>query len=119
VLSAISPAFNWLKVEKALRLMHEHYVETIYVREIARAVGLSVSRLQAIFRQELGMSCVHYLRALRISHAKALPCLTEARVTEIALQVGFEMLSHFNISFRELIGMGPTEYMRSQQLKSS
>jgi AraC-like DNA-binding protein len=119
VLSKKSAALNWLQVEKALRFIHQHYAEPLYVEEIARAVGLSVSRLQVTFREALGMSCVHYLRALRISHAKALLCAPEARVTEVALRVGFDTLSHFNISFRSLIGMAPTEYMRSRQLKRS
>lgn len=117
VLSNNPTSLNWLQVEKTLRYIHEHYAEPLYVEQIARAVGLSVSRLQVTFREALGMSCVHYLRALRISHAKALLCAPEARVTEIALQAGFETLSHFNTSFRSLIGMSPTEYMRSQPQK--
>jgi AraC family transcriptional regulator, arabinose operon regulatory protein len=115
VLSKNPTAMNWLHVEKVLRYMHEKYADAIYIEQIARAGGLSVSRLQVTFREALGMSCVHYLRALRISHAKALLCVPEVRVTEVALQVGFETLSHFNTSFRSLIGMSPTEFMRSQQ----
>ncbi len=66
-----SPAtLDWLQVEKTLRYMHEHYAEPLYIEQIARSVGMSVSRLQVTFRQALGMSCVHYLRALRISHAR-------------------------------------------------
>ena len=114
-----SMALNWSQVEKTLRYIHANYAEPLYVEQIARAVGLSVSRLQVTFRNALGMSCVHYLRALRISHAKALLCNPEARVTEIALQTGFETLSHFNTSFRNLIGKSPTEYMRVHQKKSS
>jgi AraC family transcriptional regulator, arabinose operon regulatory protein len=104
---------NWLHVEKILRFIHERYAEPIYVKQIARAVGLSVCRLQAVFRDALGMSCVQYLRAYRISRAAALLCNPEARVTEVALDAGFETLSHFNTSFRELMGMSPTEYIRS------
>jgi len=111
-LDTSSMALNWSQVEKTLRYIHANYAEPLYVEQIARAVGLSVSRLQVTFRNALGMSCVHYLRALRISHAKALLCNPEARVTEIALQTGFETLSHFNTSFRNLIGKSPTEYMR-------
>jgi AraC-like DNA-binding protein len=115
VLGKNSAAMNWLQVEKALRYMHEHYADPLYIEHIARAAGLSVSWLQTTFREALGMNCVHYLRALRISHAKTLLCAPEARVTEVALRAGFETLSHFNTSFRTLIGMSPTEYMRSQQ----
>lgn len=108
---------NWIQIEKTLRFIHENYAEPLYVGQIAKAAGLSVSRLQSMFREALGMSCVHYLRAYRISQAKALLCLKEARVTEVALAVGFDTLSHFNTSFRSLIGMSPTEYAHSNQRK--
>jgi AraC-like DNA-binding protein len=110
---------NWIQIERALRFIHEHFAEPLYVDQVARAAGLSVSRLQSMFREALGMSCVHYLRAYRISQAKALLCVSEARVTEVALAVGFDTLSHFNTSFRSLIGMSPTEYVHSNQRKRS
>ena len=103
---------NWLQVEKILRFIHENYAQPIYVKQIARAVGLSVCGLQGAFRDALGMSCVQYLRAYRISRATALLCNPKARVTEVALETGFETLSHFNTSFRELMGMSPTSYVR-------
>lgn len=106
-------ASNWIQIEKTLRYMHEHFAEPLYVREVAAAVGLTAGGLQAAFRNALGMSCVQYLKALRISHAKAQLSVPDARVTEIALAVGFETLSHFNASFRDLIGMSPTEFMKS------
>jgi AraC-like DNA-binding protein len=108
---------NWLQIEKILRFIHEGYTEPIYIDQIAKAVGLSVNRIQNMFRDAVGMSCVHYLRAYRISQAKTLLCMPDTRVAEVALAVGFETLSHFNTSFRDLIGMSPTEYVESQRRK--
>lgn len=110
---------NWSHIEKTLRYLHEHFSEPLYVQEIAASIGLTAGGLQAAFRKALGMSCVQYLRALRISHAKAQLSVPDARVTEIAFAVGFETLSHFNSSFRNLIGMSPSEYMRSVHGKRS
>jgi len=104
---------DWPHVEKALRFIHEHHSTNLYIEQIAKAAGLSVSMMQSSFRRAMGVSCVRYIRAYRISRALALlgePC---ARVTEISMEVGFETLSHFNTSFRELTGMSPTEYIRS------
>jgi AraC-like DNA-binding protein len=36
--------------------------------------------------------------------------MPDARVTEVAFNVGFETLSHFNTSFHALMGMAPTRY---------
>lgn len=103
---------SWAQVEKTLKYIHTHYSEPLYVEQIARANGLSVSRLQAMFHEVLGMSCVQYLRSYRISNATAMLCSSATRVTDVALSVGFETLSHFNTSFRTFMGMSPTEYMR-------
>jgi AraC-like DNA-binding protein len=106
-------AVDWPKVEKALRYINEHHSENLYIKQIAKSVGLSVSMLQAHFRNALGVSCVRYIRAYRIARAMALLGQPDARVTEISMEVGFETLSHFNASFREITGMSPTEYIRS------
>jgi len=101
---------NWSIVQQTLDYMHQNFAEPIYVRDLARAVGLSLSRLQSMFRTALGMSCIQYLRAYRISQAASLLCMPDARVTEVAFNVGFETLSHFNTSFPALMGMSPTRY---------
>lgn len=104
---------DWPHVEKALRFIHEHHAENLYIEQIAKAAALSVSVMQSCFRRAMGVSCVRYIRAYRISRALALLGEPNARVTEISMDVGFETLSHFNTSFRELTGMSPTEYIRS------
>jgi AraC family transcriptional regulator, arabinose operon regulatory protein len=106
-------AVDWSKVENALRYIHEHHSENLYIEQIAKSVGLSVSMLQTHFRNAMGVSCVRYIRAYRIARATALLGQPDARVTEISMEVGFETLSHFNTSFRDLTGMSPTEYIRS------
>jgi AraC-like DNA-binding protein len=114
-----SSALNWTQVERALRFIYENYTEPLYVEQIARAAGLSVNGLQSLFREALGMSCVKYLRAYRISHATSLLAIPGARVTEVALAVGFETLSHFNVSFRNFAGMSPAAYIQSRRQNRS
>lgn len=111
--SLSSEAVDWPKVEKALRFIHKHHSEILYIEQIAKEVGLSVTILQSQFRNAMGVSCVRYIRAYRIARAAALLGQPGARVTEISMEVGFETLSHFNTSFREITGMSPTEYIRS------
>lgn len=114
-----APPVDWAQFVKTLRYMHEHYSEPLYVEQLARATGLSGTRLQSLFHEVLGMSCVQYLRTYRISHAAAMLCSPNARVTDVALDVGFATPSHFNTSFRRLLGMSPTEYVRKNSQKRS
>lgn len=103
-------SLNWVQIQKSLHYLHEHFREPLYVSDVARAAGLSTERFQTLFRAALGMSCIQYLLSYRISHAAAALCQPGARVTEIALETGFETLSHFNTSFRRLMGRSPMEY---------
>jgi len=104
---------DWAHLEKALRYLHERYAEPLYIEQIAAAIGITANRLRDLFRKTLGMSCSHYLQSLRIAQAKVRLCAPDAQVTDIALNVGFETLSHFNTSFRKLTGMSPTQYIRT------
>ena len=101
---------NWTQIQQTLQYLHQNFSEPIYVRSLARSVGLSLCRLQSMFRTALGMSCIQYLRAYRISQAATLLCMPNNRVTEVAFRVGFETMSHFNTSFHALMGVSPTEY---------
>jgi AraC-like DNA-binding protein/quercetin dioxygenase-like cupin family protein len=108
-----SPSQDWLVLQKALRYAHEHYTEQIYIDWVAEAVGVTVNRLRELFRTTLGMSCSQYIQSLRIAEATSRLCQPDAQVTTIALDAGFETVSHFNTSFRKQTGMSPTQYMRN------
>jgi len=110
-----STSSNWGRIEKVLHFIYQHYSEPLYIEQIAREAGVGAKGLQRIFHEAFGMSCIQYLGAYRISHAMSLLCLPGARVTEVALAVGFETLSHFNSTFRRVKGMSPTKYARSQK----
>lgn len=110
---APAEAPNWEALRKAFRFIHERYAEEIYTAEIAAAAGFHESRLQALFRATVGMSPVAYLGAYRITQAKALLCLPGTRVIEVADRVGFHTLSNFNLLFRKLTGVTPSEYARA------
>ena len=45
--------------------------------------------------------------------------MPDARVTEVAFNVGFETLSHFNTSFHALMGMSPTRYADGMRRRKS
>jgi AraC-like DNA-binding protein len=107
-------AANWMQLQKPLRFVHERYAEPIYVKELAAASGLSVTRLQQLFHDTVGLSCMQYIQCHRLSRAMALLSAPDVRITEVANEVGFETLSHFNASFRRLVGVTPSEYLKRQ-----
>ena len=101
---------DWRPIMKTLQYLRDHYSEPIYAREVARAAGLSESRLKVIFQRAIGLSWVKYLQGYRIHRAGALLHEAGHNVTEAALAVGFESFAHFNKTFRAFMGVSPKNY---------
>ncbi|MGD9659480.1 MAG: helix-turn-helix domain-containing protein [Methylocystis sp.] len=70
----------------------------------ARALGLSIRYLNALFEAE-GMSLMRYVWARRLEHCRAdLSAQTHIPIGDIAFRWGFSDLSHFSRSFRRRFG---------------
>lgn len=87
------------------------------IKEMAIAVNLSESHLQQLFRREIGMSPVQYLRDLRLEKAKVLLENSFLRVKEIRLEVGIKDQSHFVHDFKANYGAAPSEYRKQHWAK--
>jgi AraC-like DNA-binding protein len=105
--------FDWNAVNKALHFLREHFNEPVYARDLARAAAISESSMKVLFHKALGMSWVKYLQGYRIHRAAALLCLSGSSITEAALDVGFDSISHFNSIFRSFMGVSPSEYQKA------
>ena len=53
-----------------------------------------------------------YVSRVRVEKAKNLLLNPNARVSEVAYEVGFQSLTHFNRVFRKIVGESPTEYRK-------
>lgn len=78
--------------------------------EFAQSVNLSVWRLCHIFKSDVGMPPIKYLRLLRMERAKGLLESSFLSVKEIAFQVGMNDESHFVRDFKSTYGSSPTLY---------
>lgn len=98
-------------LRKALLYLGEHYAEPISLGQLARQAHVSPSHLGYLFRSVLSTTFKPLLQRIRIEKAKEiLSTDTRQRVTEVALSVGFSDLSHFEKSFRRIVGRSPREY---------
>jgi AraC-like DNA-binding protein len=86
--------------------------------ELAQSVNLSVWRLCHIFKSDVGMPPIRYLRVLRMERAKDLLESSFLSVKEIAYQVGLNDESHFVRDFKSAYGFSPAHY-RSHFKKSA
>ncbi|PJL58836.1 helix-turn-helix domain-containing protein [Stenotrophomonas maltophilia] len=101
-------------LKRALAYLKDHAAEPLTLGDLARQAHVSQSHLGFLFRSELGTTFKLLLQQLRIEHAKQL--LRDGqrlRITDVALQVGFGDLSHFEKSFRRAVGVSPRSYRRT------
>lgn len=98
---------------KAKQFIQEHQTDDLSLGDVARAVNTSTFYFCKMFKKYTGLNFTNYLSRLRIEKAKNLLLNPNLRVSEIAYEVGFQSLTHFNRVFKKIIGQSPTEY-RSQ-----
>lgn len=106
---------SWQRVIRVLAHLRQHHDQPIYARSLAAAVGMSESRLKALFRETIGIPWAQYLVRYRIHRAMAHLLEPGLSVSEAASKAGFGSISHFNATFRQFMGMSPKDYIRRTQ----
>jgi YesN/AraC family two-component response regulator len=100
-------------IRRALAFMSEHFAEPISLANVAREAGLSRFHFCRLFHHEIGVPFHEHLHDLRVHRAKTLLADRYLRVSEVAYAVGFNDLSHFDRTFRKMVGRSPSEYRAS------
>ncbi|MEI4472832.1 GlxA family transcriptional regulator [Frigidibacter sp. MR17.24] len=80
--------------------------------ETAAAVGLSLRRLQSLFRDQIGVGPAEYGAELRLQAARRLVTDSRHPLAEVALRTGFGSLSAFSRAFRARFGLPPGRLRR-------
>lgn len=101
------------RVEKIIQMMRDDVRGELSLAELSQSVNLSVWRLCHIFKSDVGMPPIRYLRQLRMERAKHLLESSFLSVKEIGFQVGLSDESHFVRDFKTTYGFSPALY-RSQ-----
>lgn len=104
------------KLRAAIDYMHAHAHLPVHTEEIAAAVGLSLRGLQALFRRELDVTPVDYLRRIRLDRVHADLQNSDAgtiTVAEVAHRWGFAHLGRFSASYAQRFGEYPKNTLGS------
>lgn len=99
-------------IKKARNFLIESMETPPSLKELARTVGISESRLTRNFRKVYGTSVFGYLRDQRMAKARVLLESGNMSVTEAAYTVGYSSLSHFTRIFHTYSGMNPQDFQR-------
>src|SRR5437762_7846529 len=102
-----------LAVTRAKQFIARNQDNAICLATVAKAVNTSTFYFCKLFKRTTGLTFTDYVARVRVEKAKALLLDRNRRVSEVAYDVGFQSLTHFNRIFRKIVGQSPTDYRRS------
>ena len=97
-------------IAKAKQYIEEHHTEEISLGQVAAVVHTSSFYFCKLFKRVTGINFTEFVSRVRTEKAKNLLLNPNLRVSEIAYEVGFQSLTHFNRIFKKIVGQSPTDY---------
>jgi AraC-like DNA-binding protein len=97
-------------ITRAKEYIAAHQTEDLSLTQVARAVNTSTFYFCKLFRRVTGLNFTDYVSRVRIEKARNLLLNRNLRISEIAYEVGFQSLTHFNRVFKRILGVSPTRY---------
>jgi AraC family transcriptional regulator len=98
-------------VARAVAYIDARFREPVTLSDIASAAHVSKFHFARMFRAQIGMSPMQYVRARRVMEAKRLLRSGQNPVVKIATELGYFDHSHFSRAFRSATGMCPHQYL--------
>jgi AraC-like DNA-binding protein/ligand-binding sensor protein len=107
--SATEPA----AVTRAKQFIAQNQDGALCLATVAKTVNTSTFYFCKLFKRATRLTFTDYLARVRVEKAKNLLLDPNRRVSEIAYDVGFQSLTHFNRVFRKIVGQSPTSFRNS------
>lgn len=99
-------------VKRALQLLRNKLHQSLDLTALASEVGIAPHYLSRRVSAETGLTLQRHIRLLRIERACETLDSGKMNVTEVALEVGYQSLSHFAKAFREETGSSPSSWLQ-------
>jgi len=98
------------RVEQTIANIKNQVDDNISVEDLAAKVGLSVPRLMQLFKQKTGVPIRRY-RSWHRLYTAGLKLGEGLNMTDAALMAGFTDSAHFSNTFKDMLGMSPTQIL--------
>jgi len=98
-------------MNEILHYIHDHITESLQVGEVASTFGYSKWHFCKKFHEYTHMTFVEYIRYYRIQLA-AIDILQGKRITDVAMEYGYDTTGGFNKAFLKMYGCMPREYKK-------
>jgi AraC family L-rhamnose operon transcriptional activator RhaR len=96
----------------AAQYIHDNLGRKLSLAEIANYLHVSPRHLARLFNEFTGISVAAYIERARLDRARILLIKSDKALKEVAREVGFEDVAHFNRVFARGTGVPPGEFRR-------
>ena len=98
--------------EALLALFSDSANLALQLKELIGKTHYSYSRMNTVFKQEVGVSPSEYLKKIRLDYAKKMLLHSEVKCSEIAQNIGYATPSRFSVYFKEQTGYTPSGFVK-------
>lgn len=100
------------RLQAIKHFLDEHYTENLSLDLLSQTFYINKHYLTRSFREQFGTTVNHYLRNVRITHAKHLLRFSDKTIEEIGSACGMDDPNYFTRLFKKVEGMTPGEFRR-------
>lgn len=90
----------------------EHYMEPLTLQELSARLNYSLPYVSKKFKEDIGVSFVHYLQNYRVMQGCRLLSSSRYSLSEITEMVGYRDSKFFSTLIKRLTGLSPADFRR-------
>lgn len=98
------------RIKAMLQFIHDNHAAELTTKLIADSVMISESECLRCFHNTINTTPIQYVKQYRIQQASHMLVFSKEKIADIAVKCGFQDISYFTKTFRQLKGCVPSEY---------
>lgn len=103
-------------IYKVIHYIEENYNDDLTLDELSKVASFSKYHFHRIFKSITGETLSDYIRKVRLS-STTLKFKTDKKITQIALDSGYETNASFSKAFKKYFGITPKEFSQNVKKK--
>lgn len=104
-----------IRIMHAIEHIKSNYDQTCYISEYAKNFSLSTRHFSELFKKTAGKTFIHFVNEYRISVVKKMLKETDKKIATIAFEAGYDNLSLFNKTFKDICKVTPQDFRETQK----
>ncbi|MBL3564087.1 response regulator [Rhodovulum sulfidophilum] len=100
------------RIQDVLNYIERNLHKGVTLEDAADFAQISPCYLSRLFRKEMDVTFISYLKAQRIERAKQLLQDSDLPITNVSLDLSFQDANYFGKAFKKEVGLSPSEYRR-------